>query len=141
MAAKIIFTTDLDHFLNAFIIAHSKSERVRKGCCTPTEFLDKVHGLHNEGKRDQCRYYLVSDDSATVAGYAILNGELVAVHSLVKGLGDWLVRNAVADGAIYLDCFEGHLSELYARHGFNIHFRVPNYVQGGPDIVGMYQPA
>lgn len=75
------------------------------------------------------------------SGYVVrLDGELVFVFSLERGRGDTLVGRAVCDGAVYLDCFEGHLPKLYARHGFATVSRVLNWTPGGPDVVYMSLP-
>lgn len=62
--------------------------------------------------------YMTPDSKS---GYAIKpNGELVNVHSTVKGRGDSLVKDAVERGATKLDAFDikGKLPTLYGRHGF-----------------------
>lgn len=63
--------------------------------------------------------------------------ELVAVHNNepgVKGIGDHLVKAAVAHGATHLDHFDGMLSDLYSKHGFKEYHRDaynPHYDEGG----------
>lgn len=81
------------------------------------------------------RYYLAEDGSA---GFAVAHdGELRHVWSTKRGQGDAIVAAAVDAGADNLDCFEGHLSSLYARHGFRIVKREANWDAGGPDVVYM----
>jgi len=83
--------------------------------------------------------YFLSDDFDS--GYAIReNGELVFVFSRKPGRGDELVASAVENGAYRLDCFDGYLPSLYARHGFVEHDREENWTPGGPDVVYMYVP-
>lgn len=73
-----------------------------------------------------------------VSGYCVrADGELVFVHSVVRGQGDFLIRDAIAHGAKFLDCFDGYLPKLYARHGFREVDRMPNWTPGGPDVVVM----
>lgn len=81
------------------------------------------------------RCFLAADGCA---GFAILpDGELVSVWSTVKGRGDAIVATAVAQGATHLDCFVGHLTRLYARHGFHVIRTVPNWDGTGPAVAFM----
>lgn len=72
------------------------------------------------------------------AGVAITgDGELVGLFNVgPKGLGGLLVDIAVQLGAQRLNCFEG-LVPFYARHGFEVVGREPNWTPGGPDVVFM----
>ena len=86
--------------------------------------------------RDDMTLYVLAPDAQS--GYAIRpDGELVYVFSLVKGRGRFIVSSAIADGAVYLDCFEGYLPRLYGGHGFERVATVPNWTPGGPDVVLM----
>lgn len=81
------------------------------------------------------RYYLSAD---RCSGYALTaNGDARYLFSTVKGRGDALVAHAVEHGARTLDCFDGYLPVLYARHGFVVVDRAPNWTPGGPDVVWM----
>lgn len=82
------------------------------------------------------RAYLAPD---LASGFAVrASGELVAVFSAVRGRGDGLVASATRRGATHLDCFDGVLPILYARHGFVCTKRVPNYNGiNHPDVVYM----
>ena len=81
------------------------------------------------------RYFLTGGDAS---GFAVrANGELVYVFSVFKGRGDDIVDCAVTNGARHLDCFDGYLTELYARNGFVVSHREPNWAAGGPDVVYM----
>ncbi len=74
--------------------------------------------------------YYVSDDLKS--GFAIqADGELVGVFSTVKGRGAQLIACAIHRGATYLDCFEGFLSDMYAKHGFLVVGSTANW--NGPD--------
>lgn len=84
-------------------------------------------------------YFLAEDWRA---GFSIRpDGELVYVFSLDRGHGDDIMRAALANGARRLDCFDGYLVEFYARHGFEVTAREPNWTPGGPDVVFMALPA
>lgn len=83
--------------------------------------------------------YLLTLDG--MSGCAIRpDGELVYVFSLERGRGDILVGAAVKNGATHLDCFDGYLPSLYARHGFEEWVRDENWTPGGPDVVFMRRP-
>lgn len=77
-------------------------------------------------------YRLTADGRS---GYAIRpNGELVMVFSTMRGRGDLLVADAVANGATHLDCFAGYLPALYGRHGFVTTRTEANWTPGGPAV-------
>lgn len=83
------------------------------------------------------RYYLWSD-GVSHAGFAVrADGELVYVFSTARGMGDAIVATAIEKGATHLDCFEGHLTDLYASHGFVETAREANWAPGAPDVVWM----
>lgn len=80
-------------------------------------------------------FYLSVDGRS---GFAVTeHGELCGVFSTVRGRGDTLVKDAIFFGATHLDCFDGYLPGLYARHGFRETKRVPNWTAGQPDVVWM----
>lgn len=68
------------------------------------------------------------------------DGELVGVFSRVRGRGDDIVSAAIDRGATRLDCFDGYLTGLYARHGFVEYDRAENWTAGAPDVVFMARP-
>lgn len=113
-------------FFEHFDRARRESEQVR-GATSPFE--------SSEG----ARYFLAGDDRS---GFVIRkDGELTNVFSLERGRGDDMVSIAVNwAGATHLDCFDGYLTALYARHGFVEYAREPNWAPGGPDVVYMQQP-
>lgn len=89
---------------------------------------------HREGT---C-YFLDEDPETGFCGYAIRpDGELVFVWSARPGRGNEIVEHAVANGATHLDCFDGYLPSLYARHGFVEYARENNWTPDGPDVVYM----
>lgn len=97
------------------------------------------------------RCYLTPD---LCAGFAVTRtGEIVSLHNAGKqrGLGDALVDAAIRAGGWRLDCFDGYLSALYARHGFVVIERMTwddtyapegwDYATyGRPDVVVMALP-
>jgi hypothetical protein len=84
---------------------------------------------------DDMRPFLSADGRS---GFMIrADGELTNVFSLERGRGADLVTSAVANGATHLDCFDGYLPSLYARHGFERVTSLPNWTPGGPDVVYM----
>lgn len=80
------------------------------------------------------RCFLSTDGQS---GYVIVAGDLRLVFSTVRGRGDALVASAILHGARTLDCFDGYLPTLYARHGFRVIRREANWTPGGPDVVFM----
>lgn len=83
------------------------------------------------------RYFHWSDGSDQ-AGFAVRStGELVYVYSTRRGLGDLIIALAIEEGATHLDCFDGHLTRLYSRHGFARVTSLPNWDEGEPDVVYM----
>lgn len=115
----------------------------------PGEFADLVNGIildsplhaQNVDSVDPgipgLKCWVLADRSG---GFAVRDGRLVHVWSSQRGQGDLLVSAGVKRGAKRLDCFEGYLSDLYARHGFEIVSRIPNWDPEGPDVVEMVRP-
>jgi len=59
------------------------------------------------------------------SGYCITEeGEMVCLHTLVRGRGEALVQHAIAHGATSLVCYSGALVEFYERNGFVVEERV-----------------
>lgn len=91
--------------------------------------------FHPPEKLQHMKTFLSADKHS---GYAIKpDGELTAVFSGKKGRGDAILRHATSQGAKHLNAFEGHLTNLYGKHGFKEHRREKNWTPGGPDIVHM----
>lgn len=109
----------------ALATAQTISDNVRQATTEATEILART---------DLTTY--LSDDHRS--GFAVsTTGELVGVFSTERGRGDLILSAAVAAGATHLDCFDGYLPSLYARHGFRETSREPNWTPGGPDVVYM----
>lgn len=88
---------------------------------------------------DGARYFLATD---WLSGYAIrADGDLTNVWSVERGRGAELLDDALRNGAETLDCFDGYLPRLYARHGFVEYAREPNWTPGEPDVVFMALPS
>ena len=80
-------------------------------------------------------YWLTTDRQSGF--YVTDSGYFGGLFSLTRGRGDALVAHAVEAGACKLDCFDGYLPKLYARHGFTEYNRESNWTPGGPDVVYM----
>lgn len=89
--------------------------------------------------KDICKLRMAKDGNVVVGGYMILNGHLKSVFSFRKGMGTWLVRQAMNDGAMYLDCFDGFLVDFYKSLGWSTLSRERNWTPGGPDVVYMHR--
>lgn len=86
---------------------------------------------------EHCKIRLAKDGNHVTGGYVVLYGELMGFWCNNKGSGKWLLRAALADGAVSLNCFDGSLVSFYASEGFHIVRREPNRDVGGPDVVFM----
>lgn len=93
--------------------------------------LDRYH-------RQTCHIRAAVDGADYCGGFVVLAGELLGLHNVRRGSGDWMLREAVALGADRLDTFDiPHLIDLYTRHGFREVLREPNHNAGQPDVVWM----
>lgn len=90
--------------------------------------------LYKLSEYEQFKCFLSGD---LKSGYALNNGELISVFSLVKGRGISIVKHAITQGGYKLDCFDGYLVKLYYKCGFNEVKRELNWVKGEPDVVYM----
>lgn len=114
-------------FIVNFANAREGSEKVKAATSTVKEIDDATN--------DHDRFMLTADGQS---GFIVRNGgELIALFSTVKGRGHDLVQIAVQCGAEYLDCFDGFLTELYSKHGFEVVNREGNWNGVGPDVVYM----
>lgn len=93
--------------------------------------IDRFHSLH-------CHVRVATENNDHRGGFVVLSGELLGLHHVDPGHGDWLMQQAVSLGADRLDCYDiPHLIELYKRHGFREVLREPNHTAGQPDVVWM----
>lgn len=85
-----------------------------------------------------CTFRCAVDGTDKRGGYMILSGNLIGLHHVDPGRGDWLLRDAIDHGARRLECFqEEHLVRLYERNGFVVTGRTANWTAGQPDILTM----
>lgn len=103
------------------------------------KFLDRsVHGEH----------FMVEGVDAGVT--ITHDNEIKGLFNVspISGLGELLLYHAIEEGGDHLSCFEGHLSEWYEDHGFEVTDRTPwndeyappnwDYERfGRPDVVTM----
>lgn len=93
---------------------------------------------HAEFYAKHCHAIVCKDMQDSVGGFVVLSGELLGLHNVRHGTGDWMMRYAVELGADRLDTFDiPHLLALYQRHGFKEVLREANTTPGMPDIVFM----
>lgn len=91
----------------------------------------------------QCIVYTANEGNQKRGGFAVLRGELVGLHHIDKGKGDWLMRAAIEAGARKLCCLgTPYLLNFYSSHGFNT-VRVERNTDGpnGPDCHYMERTA
>lgn len=119
-------TVSKAEFLQAFHNARLTSDRIAEATSTVQE-IDEATNKHDT--------FILTNDAG---GFIIRNGgELIGLFSVGKGNGDNMVQAAIVFGAEYLDCFDGYLTKLYAKHGFKEVKRELNWTPGGPDVVYM----
>jgi hypothetical protein len=88
--------------------------------------------------KHHCHIRLCKEGDRADGGFVVLSGELLGLHNVKPGTGDWMMREAVSLGADRLDTFDiPHLIALYKRHGFREVLREPNTTKGKPDVVWM----
>jgi len=122
-------------------LVHSVSKATFTACLSDAQRLSAaVRNATTPADKLFATEYYLSDDG--LSGFALSadgsgDSDLRGVFSLVKGRGDRLVSEAVFYGANTLDCFDGYLPTLYAKHGFVESVRQPNWTEGGPDVVYM----
>lgn len=110
-------------FIRAYMHAREENAKIREAT-SPAEELPEVQG--------NTAFFLSADK---LSGFIVKDsGELVALFSLERGRGAYLVEYAKLLGATHLDCFAGYLPELYQRHGFVTFKRVPNWTKGEPSV-------
>jgi hypothetical protein len=84
-------------------------------------------------------YKLFMNNEGTVGAAVTPTGEIQSVfnNSGIKGAGGAAIEHAKLQGGSRLDAFDGKLPSIYAKHGFVVEKREPNWTPGGPDVVYM----
>ena len=162
---QVITPATLDQFQNALGLAARTREEIKVGCHAAGEIVLKVAQAYHRykaawpaqikaatladvraiqvenergffGKR--CKIRLCYEDSQPVGGYIVLEGELLGLHNVRRGKGDWMLQHAVLDGADRLDTLAVcSLLRLYDRYGFKQVSTEPNWNPDLPDVVWM----
>lgn len=160
---QVITPATLDQFQNALGLAARTRPEIATGCHAAGDIVLKVAQAYHRcktawpaqikaaslsdvreiqaendrnffGKR--CKIRLCYEDSQPVGGYIVLEGELLGLHNLRRGKGDWMLEHAVLDGADRLDTLAVRsLLALYERHGFKQVSTEPNWNPDLPDVV------
>lgn len=136
--------TDEASFIRSFTLLREHDGKIKDACCHPDELRHRLREAEDAFVRTS--FYLlhaVPSDGRTriVGGYAIIGRRLVAVHSTVRGLGDFILRHAELDGATVLDTFaDSAMHRLVTKWGWCTRTSWPNHVEGGPDVVECYLP-
>jgi hypothetical protein len=113
-------------FVFALTAARDSNSHVRASVTHPTEL------------NDHAQWFLSADGKS---GFGVThaddegNRELIAVFSLIKGRGPYLLRTAVGVGANVLNCYDGALVTFYTANGWTVYDRAPNWTPGHADIV------
>lgn len=85
-----------------------------------------------------CHVRVAADGNDKRGGFVVMDGELMTLHSIDKGNGDWLMREALRLGANRLDTYDiPYLISFYQKHGFREVLREANTKKGMPDVVWM----
>ena len=114
-------------FIEVYYHARQLSERIANATSPASEVADTT--VDSDG------FYL--DHNGRYGFIVKANGELIALFSMLKGIGQTLVKFAIEAGAKSLDCFDGYLVEFYSKAGFMEVYREPNWNEGGADVVFM----
>ena len=116
-------------FIEVYNHARKLSERIANATSPASEVAATT--VDSDG------FYL---DHTGLYGFIVkANGELIALFSMLKGIGQTLVKLAIEKGAKSLDCFDGYLVEFYSKAGFMEVYREPNWNEGGADVVFMHR--
>ena len=137
----VITTAPLKRFLDAVSYVRINNARMMENLSSSAEIAikhaDYVNGCRKYGIEPEVVFRLVYDETQCTGGYCVINGELCSFWSTVDGRGLWLLDNAISDGAIHLNCFDGYLTTLYSQRGFKEYKRLPNWNSNGPDVIYM----
>lgn len=137
----VITTAPLKRFLDALHYVRINNARMMENLSSSAEIAikhaDYVNACRRYGIEPEVVFRLVYDETQCTGGYCVINGELCSFWSTVNGRGLWLLDNAISDGAIHLNCFDGYLTTLYSQRGFKEYKRLPNWNSNGPDVIYM----
>lgn len=160
---QVIVKASPDAFHYALETNKGMRWQVREGCSTRKEVTlscaQEFHRLYTkpgaptrtragqnsritEFHAKHCHIRLCKDGNVAVGGFIVLSGELIGLHNIFSGKGDWMMREAVSLGADRLDTYDvPQLIALYERHGFREVLREANTIKGQPDVVWMRRTA
>jgi hypothetical protein len=146
-APAVLVRSDLNQYQNQLNLARRLDPLVRANVSPEAElvvrYAQELHRLRSQKAsqgtldRNLC-IRLAKRDNVVVGGFLVVSGELMGLWG--RGIGDFLIRDAISLGANRLDCFDGYLPRLYSKHGFQAILRSPNYTKGQPDVVWMRRP-
>lgn len=162
---QVLIPATIDQFQNALGLARRTRPAVAEGCHEAGDIVLKVVQAYHRHKQswpaqirdvdrsvlrtmqeeneraffgNRCKIMLAYLDSKPVGGYVVLEGELLGLHNVERGKGDWLLQHAVNDGADRLDTLAvPHLLRLYDRYGFKQVHTQANHNPDLPDVVWM----
>lgn len=150
---QIIVPVSINAFINALGVNRRISDKVRGGTSTADEVMLQVAQAYRPARSlgftraesrarleefysKRCHVRLCFSDNRAVGGFIVLDGELLALHNLEPGHGDWMMRDAVRCGAVKLSCWATTaLLNLYVRHGFKAVGHEPHHTD--PDHPGV----
>lgn len=158
--AQVIVKAGPDAFHYALETNKGRRAVVREGCSTKEEVTlrcaQEFHRLNSKSPsfrvrtrhqqndlieqfhKRHCHIRLCKEGDRADGGFIVLCGELIGMHNVKPGTGDWMMREAVRLGADRLDTYDvPHLIQLYTKHGFREVLREPNIKKGQPDVVWM----
>lgn len=89
--------------------------------------------------KERCKVFTSNVGNDRRGGYCIINGLLLGLHHVDPGKGDWLMRDAIKEGAETLVCYgTPKLLSFYNKHGFRaVKVESNRYDKTGPMIYHM----
>lgn len=124
-----VFKVTADQFVYRAALAAASDPRIAASITDPYDY--------GPADLSKATCFLAFQDSVCVGGFMVLEDELCCLWSTVRGVGSFLVRHAITEGATVLNCFDGGLVDYYRKHGFEEYCRTPNWTEGEPDVVFM----
>jgi hypothetical protein len=156
---QVIVKVEPDKFYYALQTNMSRRPVIREGCSTKAEVslrcAQEFHRLYpvvltrhptRHQRNEQiahfhkryCHIRLCMEGNRADGGFIVVCDELIGLHNVKPGTGDWMMREAISLGADRLDTYDvPHLIELYNKHGFHEVLREANTIKGKPDVVWM----